>query len=248
MYNPFSLEGKTILVTGASSGIGRTTAIACSRMGAKVIITGRNEERLKITLDSLFGNGHLLIKADLVNMEELNDIVVSSPPLDGLVNNAGVTKTIPVQFIKKENLDELLSVNTIAPILLTQQLLKRKKIQQGGSIVFTSSISGIYCSAVASSLYSTSKGAINGFVKGVALDIASLKIRVNSVNPGMIETDIFSEGIISQEQLEIDKKKYPLKRYGKPEEVAYAIIYLLSDAAAWVTGSNLIIDGGYTLL
>lgn len=248
MYNPFSLKDKTILITGASSGIGMATAVECSRMGARVVITARNEERLINTLNLLSGDGHSYFVGDMTEDVALDNLVDLLPALDGVVNNAGVTKTVPVQFIKKKAIDDILSVNTVAPILLTQQLTKKKKIRQGGSIVFTSSISGIYCSSVASSLYSTSKGAINGFIKGVALDLAPRGIRVNSVNPGMIDTNIYSEGFITKEQLELDMLKYPLKRYGKPEEVAYAIIYFLSDASKWVTGSNLLIDGGYTLL
>jgi NAD(P)-dependent dehydrogenase (short-subunit alcohol dehydrogenase family) len=248
MYNPFSLEGKKILITGASSGIGKATAVECAKMGAQVFITGRNESRLKQTFEALEGNGHSYIIADLTNNSDLSGLIDALPVLDGCVNNAGITKNIPVQFIKEEILNEVLAVNTIAPILLTQKIIKTKKITNGGSLVFTSSISGVYCSAVAASLYSASKGAINGFIKGVALDLASKQIRVNTVNPGMIDTDIFGEGVISKEQLDSDKLKYPLKRYGKPEEVAHAIVYLLSDASKWVTGSNLVIDGGYTLL
>jgi NAD(P)-dependent dehydrogenase (short-subunit alcohol dehydrogenase family) len=126
-------------------------------------------------------------------------------------------------------------------------LIKTKKLLRNSSVVFTGSTSGVYNAVIGNSIYSVSKGAINGFVKNAALDLASKLIRVNSVNPGMISTDILNDGTISAEQLQEDIKKYPLKRYGKPEEVAYAIIYLLSDASAWVTGTNLLIDGGFTL-
>ena len=114
--------------------------------------------------------------------------------------------------------------------------------------MFISSISGIKVSYIGNSIYSASKGAINGFCKGLALELAPQQIRVNTVIPGMVETNIVSGGEVTQEQMEADKQKYPLKRYGKPEEVAYAVVYLLSDASSWVTGSNLLIDGGYTLL
>jgi NAD(P)-dependent dehydrogenase (short-subunit alcohol dehydrogenase family) len=246
-YNPFSLEGKTILVTGASSGIGKATAIECSKMGAQVVITGRNAERLNETFLQLEGEGHQQFVADLQNENNITQLVENLPVLDGLVNNAGITITLLTPFINKNALNEVLEVNTIAPILLTQQLVKKKKIGKGGSIVFTGSISGVYSAAIGNAMYSASKGAINGFMKNAALDLASKQIRVNTVNPGMIDTDIFREGVISKEQLDMDKLKYPLKRYGKPEEVAHAIIYLLSDASKWVTGSNLVIDGGYTL-
>jgi NAD(P)-dependent dehydrogenase (short-subunit alcohol dehydrogenase family) len=144
--------------------------------------------------------------------------------------------------------EEVMNVNFFAPTELTRLLVKTKKIRKGASIVFISSVSGVYCSAVASAIYSSSKGAVNGLVKGVALDLAPKGIRVNSVNPGMIDTDIFTGSAITDEQLKTDMLSYPLGRYGKPEEVAFAVIYLLSDATTWITGSNLLIDGGYTLL
>lgn len=248
MYNPFTLESKTILITGASSGIGRATAIECSKMGATVVITGRNVIRLNETYNLLHGQNHVQIIADLKFNKEIQDLVEKLPNLDGCVNNAGVVKTLLTPFVNSDSLNEVLQVNTIAPILLTQILIKKKKLKKNSSIVFTSSVSGINVAAIGNVLYSTSKGAINGFVKNAALDLASKSIRVNSVCPGMIHTSIYDAGIISEDQLLEDMKRYPLKRYGKPEEVAYAIIYLLSDASAWVTGSNLLIDGGFTLL
>ena len=247
MYNPFSLEDRTVLITGASSGIGRATAIECSKMGATVIITGRNDKRLQETLTMMEGCGHMAILADLATDDGILKLVEACPRLDGLVNNAGFTYTVLTNFISKEALSNQLQVNTIAPILLLQKLLKAKKIQKGSSIVFTSSISGSFCAGFGNVLYSTSKSAINGFVKNAALDLAKLNIRVNAVAPGMIETHILDSGIISKEQLESDRQRYPLKRFGKPEEVAFAIIYLLSKASSFTTGSVLVIDGGYTL-
>ena len=248
MYNPFNLKDKTIFVTGASSGIGKAIAIECSKMGAKVIISGRNEERLKDTLSNLEGKNHEYIIADLSNKDDLIILHKRLPVLDGLVNCAGLTKVAPFAFATRESFEEVMNVNFFAPTELTRLLVKSKKISKNGSIVFISSVSGVYCSAVASSIYSSSKGAVNGLVKGVALDLAPRGIRVNSVNPGMIDTDIFSDSAITQDQLNEDMKRYPLGRYGKPEEVAYAVIYLLSDASTWTTGSNILIDGGYTLI
>ncbi len=248
MYNPFSLRDKTILITGASSGIGRSLAIECSKMNAHVIITGRNEARLKETFSLLKGGNHEFISADLSVNEDIEKLSKSLPALNGLVNCAGITKVLPFPFATRDNFEEVMNVNFFAPTELTRLLVKSKKMNKGDSIVFISSVSGVYCSAVASSIYSSSKGAVNGLVKGVALDLAPKGIRVNSVNPGMIDTDIFSESAITEEQLKADTQRYPLGRYGKPEEVAYAVVYLLSDAASWITGSNLLIDGGYTLL
>lgn len=248
MYNPFTLENKTILVTGASSGIGKAIAIECAKMGAKVVVTGRNEARLQETHSLLEGDQPDYIVADLSVNEDVIDLGTKLSTLDGIVHCAGFTIPKPFNFLNREDVNSVMDVNFIAPIFLTQFLLKNKKINKKSSIVFISSISGVYVSYIAGSLYSASKGAINGIVKGLALELAAKGIRVNSVNPGMIETNILESGVISNDQLNEDKKKYPLKRYGKPEEVAYAVIYLLSDASSWTTGSNLLIDGGYTLL
>lgn len=247
MHNPFFLEGKTILVTGASSGIGRATAIACSQMGATVLITARNEERLKDTLHALEGSGHQMIIADLSDTSQIDNLVDQLPVIDGLVNNAGITETCPTPFIKREKLERVLEINTIAPILLTQKILKKKKIGRGGSIVFTCSISGTCVCGGGNALYSTSKGAINGFVKNAALDLCAKGIRVNEVCPGMIDTHIMDNSYIGAEELEKEVQRYPMKRFGKPEEVAYGIIYLLSDASSFVTGIGIVIDGGFTL-
>jgi len=248
MYNPFSLENKTILVTGASSGIGKAIAIECSKMGAKVVITGRNEQRLQETYGQLESAQHAYIVADLTKKEDIETLVNQIDSLNGLVNCAGLTIPKPFKFLQEEDIQEVMTVNFNAPLLLTQLLVKKKKLQKASSIVFISSISGTKVSYIAGSIYSASKGAINGICKGLALELAPQQIRVNTVVPGMVETNIVSGGEVTQEQLEADKQKYPLKRYGKPEEVACAVIYLLSDASSWVTGSNLLIDGGYTLL
>ena len=251
MYNPFSLKNKHLLITGASSGIGRAIAIECSKMGASLVITGRNEEQLKATLEQMDrSQNHVMVLADLLQKDDIERMVddIENNTLDGVVQCAGFTIAKPFQFFSVENMNDIMAVNFEAPVYLSQLLLKRKKITRGASIVFISSISGVYCSSVAGSMYSASKGAINGIVKGMAIELAIKDIRVNCVNPGMINTNIFSSDTITKEQLEEDTKKYPLRRYGNPEEVAYAVIYLLSDASRWVTGTNLKIDGGYTLL
>lgn len=247
-YNPFSLDGKTILVTGASSGIGRATAIECSKLGATVIITGRNEERLKETLSQLEGSDYQYVVADVTNADEVNALVEAIPQLDGLVNNAGIQKYLPTPFINEEDLLKILRTNTIAPILLTRILVKKKKMKKGSSIVFTSSLAGNYKCSPGNAMYSTSKGALSGFMRNAAIDLASKNIRCNAVCPGMIVTPIMTENSnLTAEQWEKNKEMYPLKRFGTPEDVAYAIIYLLSDASSWVTGSSLVLDGGRIL-
>ncbi len=246
-YNPFSLEGKKIFVTGASSGIGKAIAIHCSRMGGEMIISGRNEDRIENTLQLLEGNRHSKIIVNLNDTHDIDSLVNELPPLDGIVHCAGVTDIVPFMFVNRKKLDHIFNINFYAPALVTQLILKKGKLNAASSIVFISSISGVYCSSYGGSMYSASKGAINGLIKGMALDLSAKKIRVNSINPGVIETEIFDEGQISKDQLAEDIKKYPLKRHGKPEEVAYAAIYLLSDASIWMTGNNMILDGGYTL-
>lgn len=245
-YNPFSLSGKTVLITGASSGIGKATAIECSRLGATCIITGRNLSRLSETFSNLEGNGHTMIAADLSNPDEIDKLNSQISSVDCLVNNAGITKPLPLNFITKEKIDELFSINIDGPILLFAKLLKAKKINKGGSVVFTSSINGVLGGGKAESLYAATKAGLSGFVKVASLELASKRIRVNAVCPGMIETRILSDGKITPEQLSENARNYPLGRYGKPEEVAWGIIYLLSDAASFVTGTNLVIDGGIT--
>lgn len=247
-YNPFSLEGKTILVTGASSGIGQATAIECSKMGAKVIITARNEERLKETISKMEGDGHSYIVADLSSEENILSLVEQLPVINGCVNNAGYNIMQLLPFIKYESIENIMNVNLFAPIYLTHSLIKNKKISKNSSIVFTSSISGKGVCSLGNSLYSATKGGLSAFMKNAALDLASKKVRCNAVLPGMVETPL-KEGksTITEEQWEANRQLYPLKRFGTPEDIAFAIIYLLSDASAWVTGSELVIDGGRSL-
>lgn len=249
-YNPFSLENKVILVTGASSGIGRTTAIECSKMGACVIVTGRNEDRLKESFDALdcsSGQRHQMIIADLSSEETIYSFADSLPPIDGASLNAGIVKTLPVKFINSKDLTDVLNTNLIGPVLLTQRLLKKKKITKGCSIVFTSSIGGVMISTIGNTMYGISKGGLNAFMKGFALEMAVNGIRSNSVNPGFVATSILSSGTISEEQIKNNMAAYPLGRFGNPEDIAYAIIYLLSDASSWVTGHTLVVDGGVIL-
>lgn len=249
MYNPYSLEGKNILVTGASSGIGQSVAEECARMGAHVIITGRNEERLLKVFNSLDGDGHSYVVADLSQYEDIVKLVDACPKLDGVSNNAGIIKVILVKFINQDYLNEILNTNTIGPILLTNLLVKKKKLSKGGSLVFTSSLSGVYCVHYGESMYAASKGAVSGFAKGAALDLSAQGIRVNCVNPGIVQTNIFNTaGVITESDLEEKVKLFPLKRLGVPTDVAYAHVFLLSNASSWITGINLPIDGGYTLI
>lgn len=247
MYNPYSLEGKTILITGASSGIGKATAIECSKMGANVIITARNEAKLIQVMTELEGEGHQMFLCDLSKETDIDKMVAELPDLQGVINNAGYTKILPVQFINTDELNSIFQVNTVAPILLLQKLLKKKKIKKGASIVFTSSLAGLGCCTVGNSMYSATKGAISAFIRCVALELAPKKIRVNAVCPAMVDTGILDSGTITKEQLSTDLNNYPLGRFGNPSDIALAMVYLLSDASSWITGDNLVLDGGLTL-
>ncbi|MDA3780723.1 MAG: SDR family NAD(P)-dependent oxidoreductase [Bacteroidales bacterium] len=247
MYNPFSLQNKTILVTGASSGIGRSTAIECSKMGAILVITARNTERLQETYKSLEGSGHLQIIADLCDSNDMQELIEQLPVLDGCVNNAGIVLTKPFLFTDEAMVKDIFDINFNSQITLIRLLVKQKKINKPASIVIVSSIGGVYSFDIGNSIYSASKAALHSIMKIVALELAAKKIRVNSINPGMINTPLFEDGVISKNELLEDAKTYPLKRYGNPEEVAYGIIYFLSNASAWVTGTSLTIDGGKSI-
>jgi NAD(P)-dependent dehydrogenase (short-subunit alcohol dehydrogenase family) len=246
-YNPFSLEHKTILITGASSGIGRATAVECAKLGARLIITARNEERLTETFAQLEMEGHQKITADLTRMDDIDRLVDSVPQLDGLVNNAGINKTLPVQFVNQKDLGDILETNTLAPVFLTQKLYKKKKFNKQASIVFTSTIGGVFNFSPGNVMYGMSKSALNSFMKFAALEFAPRGIRCNSVNPGRVETSFINRDAFSKEDREKDIISYPLKRYGQAQEIAFGIIYLLSDASSWVTGISLVIDGGVTI-
>lgn len=246
-YNPYSLKGKTILITGASSGIGRSTAIECSRLGAHCVITGRNAERLQQTMDALAGEGHLQVVADLSNQEGIDALIEAIPAVDGMVNNAGAGLRKPVGFYKQEDLDRIFQINTFTPMLLTKSLLRKKKMNKGGAIVFTSSVAAL-ASQLGNGIYGASKSALATYMRYCAFELAEKNIRANAVLPGMVDTPFIHQGRLAEEDMQKDMQdNYPLKRYGRPEDIAHAIIYLLSDAASWVTGISLVVDGGNCL-
>ncbi len=246
MYNPFSLQGKTVLVTGASSGIGRQTAIECSKLGARLVITARNEARLQETLSMLEGEGHIVLIADLTEEEDIQRLAEACPKLDGVVQNAGIARNKPIAFYSPEDLAAVFSANAFAPMLLNRWLLKKKKIVQGGGIVFTSSVAAARAD-LGNGIYGSSKAALTAYMHYCAKELAAKRIRVNAVHPGMVETKLIHGDAYSEEDLKKDAAQYPLGRFGRPEEIAWAIIYFLSDASAWTTGTSLFVDGGLML-
>ena len=248
MYNPFSLEGKIILITGASSGIGAETAVECSRLGATVIITGRNEQRIQETysrLDRSFSQNHQMVLADLTEETDIVRLVEQIDHIDGLVSNAGVNRIKPMAFVQSDDFDFVFRNNVYAGLSLIRLLLKKKRFTRNSSIVFTSSVSAFY-NAPGRVLYAGSKAAQTSLMRSVAVELADKGIRANAVHPGLVETKLL------QESLSVDERnnalsEYPMKRFGKAEDIAWAVIYLLSDASSWVTGTSLTIDGGFML-
>lgn len=246
-YNPFSLEGKTILVTGASSGIGKQVAIECSRLGATIVATARNQERLQETMSLLEGQGHQQRLVELTDVEEVEKLIEKVPMLDGVVLCSGKGLTLPMQFATREKFDDVFNTNFFAPFELLRMLYKKKKIQKHGSVVVLSSLGGTQIFSGSNGVYGASKAALSSAMMFCAKEFASRKIRVNCICPGMVDTPLIHRGTVSDEQLKENEKLYPLGRYGKPEDIAYAAVYLLSDAASWVTGQSFVLDGGISI-
>ena len=250
MYNPFSLEEKVVLVTGASSGIGQGIAITCSKMGATVVLNGRNEERLKKTYNQLEGDGHIMIPSDLATQGGIDTLVENCPLLNGVVHSAGIPKICGVKHISRSIIEDVVNVNEIAPILLTSGLLKKKKIQKKSSIVFISSLAGVFTTNIGEAPYATTKSAISGFSKSAAYELAAQGTRVNAICPGMVVTHMVTSGnpdFDNEDTVKEMLSRYPLKRFGTPEDIANGVVFLLSDASGWMTGTNMVIDGGYSL-
>lgn len=241
---PFSLENKRILITGASSGIGAQSAITCARMGANVIITGRNEERLSQTFEKLEGSGHQKIAADLTDEESRNGLVEQVDKVDGVVHSAGLTTHMPAKFLRQKNLDQLFQINYNAPVLLTARLLKKKKVKDGGSLIFMSSIATKY-PYFGGAIYGSTKAGIEAYSKTLALELASKKIRSNCLMPSFVKGPMVEEAgkTISQEVLDKFEKMMPLG-FGEPEDVANTVVFFLSDASRWITGAQLTLGGG----
>lgn len=248
-YNPFAIEGKTILVTGATSGIGRATAIACARMGAKIIAVGRNQERLnELKNECLMSDGHLFIQCDLTDEEQVKALIEQCPVVDGVACCAGVANMNPFAFVSQEEIERVFQINCFAPVMLVNRLLKAKKLSKGGSVVFVSSVDGPKIVHAGNSVYSGSKSALVGMARNMAIDLASKKIRVNCVLPGTTDTPMIHTGSATDESLAETAKSLPMKRFAQPEEIANAIVYLLSDASSYVTGTELVVDGGFSLI
>lgn len=239
----FQLLDKTILVTGASSGIGQAVALACAQAGAQVVLHGRDADRLDASLQSLPGVGHVAIQGDLQKQEEVMSLADQSPSLNGVVHCAGIYGVAPMRLVQLDMLQRVFQINYFAPMTLTQRLLIKRKIQHGGSVLFISSIAANTGRAGVGP-YSGSKAALLGSMRPLALEVAKHGIRANALCPGIVRTPIFS----GQEQWLTDEveKTYPLG-LGQPEDVAHAAVFFMADASRKITGTAFSIDGGVPL-
>lgn len=246
-HDPFSLAGRTILVTGASSGIGRSVAVECARRGACLVLVARNEERLAETMSMLKPGEHLTFSADLSEVTQRENLVAELPKLDGAVLCAGIAQMKPVSFASQSFFESIYGTNLYAPADLLRLIVKKKTFNPGFSAVMISSVAGSTDFVPGNSVYGSGKAALSSFARYAALEFASKKIRVNTVSPGMIMTPMHTGGEFDAEALESVAARIPLRRWGEPSDVAYACCYLLSDAAAYVTGSDITVDGGLTI-
>lgn len=244
-YNPFTLEGKNILVTGASSGIGRAIALECAKMGARMFITGRNSQKLYDALVS-FPDGVEVtsIPADLTDSSSLEFIAERVEALDGIVHCAGIGDRTLSKMVREKDIERVMDTNFNAPVLLQRTLLKKKKVNKCASIVFIASRAP-FAPTIGNGLYSASKGALIAYSKVLGLELAPQRVRVNCICPAMVWTELVErDAALTGVDYHEAEKSYPLGRYGKPKDIAYLAVYLLSDCSEWMTGSCIDITGG----
>jgi NAD(P)-dependent dehydrogenase (short-subunit alcohol dehydrogenase family) len=251
MINPLELTGKTILVTGASSGIGQATAIYLSRLGGKIVAVGRDHQRLQDTISRMEGGCHTVISFDLNDVEQIpgwmKQVAAAAGPLYGLVHSAGIALYRPLKVLSYKNLVDMQRINVDAAIMLTKGFQQNGVCEKSGaSVVFVSSVAALKGEPSLAG-YSSTKGALVSVVRTLAVELASQKIRVNCICPGHVQTGMAEhtrETLPAYNMGELEKK-HPLG-LGTPEDVAYAAAWLLSPSARWITGTNVVLDGGYT--
>lgn len=250
--DPFNLTNKIIIITGASSGIGRECAVSCAQRGASVVLLGRNIDRLNETLSLLQNkSNHLLYSVDLCEYDKveqlLKEVILKTGKIHGLINSAGISTTLPFKMVEHEKLDKFFQTNVFAAMNLTRGVVKQTNMsEKGGSIIFISSVMGVV-GEIGKSLYCMTKGSLISATRALALEYGSRKIRFNCISPGVVETPMSKKSVYSQDEESLKRIElmHPLG-LGQTEDVANASVYLLSDASKWVTGTNLIVDGGYT--
>lgn len=248
----FRLDGKNIVISGASSGIGQQCAITCSQMGARVVLIARNELKLRETLQLMENrNNHIVCSLDLTDYNKVGAVVESLVDeigsIHGLINCAGVSSIDLIDFTNIDKLYRVFNANVFSSYVLTKEICKKGRFSRdGGSIIFMASIMGVVGES-AKSLYGMTKGALISGTKSLACELARKKIRVNCISPGAIITPINENlsYITDSEQRVLLEQKH-LLGFGKTSDVANACVFLLSDASRWITGTNLVVDGGYT--
>jgi NAD(P)-dependent dehydrogenase (short-subunit alcohol dehydrogenase family) len=251
MNNLFSLEGKTVLVTGASSGIGRQCAVDCAAAGARVVLVGRNQERLEETLAQMEPHGHVSYSFDLNRLNEIQQLAEQVTEevgaLDGLVHAAGVECTKPFKLLTPEDYESILRVNAISGLELARQCTVKKRFNKSGGVIFIASITA-NIARPGLTAYSASKGALVSAARVMAVELAKRNIRVNTISPGTILTPLMQNylGSLDEDQRTKRVNGFPLG-LGETTDISHAVIFLLSEASRWITGQNLVIDGGYTI-
>lgn len=251
MFNPFSLDGKIVLITGASSGIGRQCAIDCSKMGAKVILVARNEDRLNETLSLMDGDGHLICSYDLANLNGIgnlvSEVVSKVGKINGFIHAAGIEMTKPIKLLSVEDYEQVFKINSLSGFEFVHHLANIKNMEKCGAIVLIASITGVIGRGCVSA-YAASKGAIISACRTMALEFSKKEIRVNCISPGTILTPLMQNYLATLDEDAKAKRVdgFPLG-LGKTTDISNACVYLLSDASRWVTGQNLVVDGGYTV-
>lgn len=243
----FKLKDKTILITGASGDLGKQTAITASEAGASIIITGRNESKLKQTLDLLQGSNHQMILADLSDEDAIIELAQQINNVDGVVHSAGLVEMFPTKFLNRKKIDNTLNINLIAPILLMTALFRYKKINRRSSIVFISSLASEHPYA-SGAMYAASKAALEAYSKVLAAEHANIALRSNSIAPAIIKSALFdgTKEFVKTIRTDTDShEKDYLFGYGEPADVANLVLFLLSDASKWITGQTIPLDGGY---
>lgn len=243
--DPFSLDGRRILVTGGSSGLGRAIAQACAARGATVVVNGRDGTRLAETLASLGDGAHASIAADLVEPAGRESVVAACGTVDGVVHSAGISRLSPIRLATPQHVSDVWKINYEAPTLLTQRLLAKNQVAQNGSILFLSSIAA-FIGVAGVGVYSGTKAALIATMRCLAMEVVKRGIRVNCLAPALVETPLLAATEAVVASLEEQRAAYPLG-FGKPEDVASASVFFLSDASRWITGTTLVMDGGLTI-
>ncbi|MDZ7743382.1 MAG: SDR family oxidoreductase [Bacteroidota bacterium] len=243
--NAFDLTDKTILVTGASSGLGRQCAISISEHGGKLIITGRKQDKLQQTFDRLQGEGHLMIPADLTKKQDVEELVDQLPGLNGVIYSTGISELSPARFITEESIEKTFRISFDASVLLTGKLLAKKKLIKGNcSLLFISSISTRY-PFVGGAMYVSAKAALEGYARVLALELAPKRIRSNCIAPAFVKTPMLDGTAANYSQEAVKKiEDQQILGLGEPEDVANTAVFYMSDASKWITATNLILGGG----